>query len=155
MRARATSASRALALLALVLGLTCAALVHASMSGPNGEGRADGGRPHLAAAATQPLTISGHVTGLYPGARKRFEVELRNPSRRPVVVRNLRAQVGTPGAGCGSGHLRIRAERLRLMVAPRSSATAKMTAAMAAGAPEGCQLARFPLRFGADATAAP
>ena len=160
MRARTAGASRALALLALVLLLGSAAIVRASMAEPKGgeqvaEPAGSRAQAQFAARAAQRRRISGHVTGLYPGATGRFKVEIHNPGRMPVLVRTLTAEVGAPGAGCAGGHLRIGAERLRLAIPPRASATARMTAAMAPRAPDGCQFARFPLRFAATATAAP
>ena len=156
MRAPVAGASRAMALLALVLVLGCAALVDASVSGPTGAGRASeapGQSPHLAATSARRLRISGHVMGLYPGARKRLTVRIDNPARTSVLVRTLRTRVGAPGGACESGHVRVGTERMLLMIGPRSSATARLTARMTPGAPDGCQLARFPLHF--DAVAAP
>ena len=149
-------ASRGWPLLALAVMLSCAALVRGAVPGP--ETGTYRGQPGLTSRSPapdhlRPLRLSGHVRGLYPGARKRFPVTVRNPGSAPVVVTLVRARVGDADAGCGGGNVRIPDERTRTLVQPRSSTKVRMDARMSSDAPDACQHGRFPLRFHARAKA--
>jgi hypothetical protein len=110
--------------------------------------------PGAAAAAgasspTARLDVTGQVEGLYPGARRRLSIRIRNRTGVRIVVRSIQVYVQGARARCSAGNLVTQPYhgRLRRFVGPRRTAELGFPIAMRAQAPDACQGARFPLRF--------
>ena len=148
-RSPAKHASRAWPLLACLLALGLAGIVHAAT------------RPEpepLRAAATaglQPqvkrMRLSGHVGGLYPGAELPLPVTVENRSGRKLVLTKVRANPRDAGPGCRSGNIRVRDRRLKAPIAARGTVRVRLRVTMKANAANACQGARFPIGFRARA----
>lgn len=133
----------------LLIGICVLALAATAYAGLSrsalGRGAALGGRDSR-------LLLSGHVGGLYPGARMRLRVRLRSRLPFAVKVRSIRARIGDAGSGCSRGNLRVRSYRGHMRIPPHGSKRAALRIEMSSGAPVACQGARFPVRFKARAT---
>ena len=62
------------------------------------------------------FTLHGHVSGLYPGARRRLVIVVRNRDPRPLRLRSITTRVKDAKPGCTARNLRISAFRGRLRV---------------------------------------
>lgn len=127
-----------------VLALSGAARTLPSLLGAEGAAAVSGRGPWL--------RVSGHVSGLYPGVRKRLPVRVANRFPFPVRLRSIGARIGDAGPGCSRRNLSVRRYRGRLPISPHRSRRAVLWIAMAVAAPLACEGARFPIRFGARAT---
>lgn len=126
------------AVAALAVALTGAA---ANGSLGAGHGRTTGG-----------FTLRGHVGGLYPGARLRLVIVVRNRGRRPLLVRSITTRVRDARSGCGATNLYVAAFRGRLRVAAGRSRRVAVSVRMLPTSPAACQGAVFPLVFRGRAT---
>ena len=148
-RSSAKHASRAWPLLACLLVLGLAGIVHAAT------------RPEpepLRAAATaevQPqvkrMRLSGHVGGLYPGVELPLPVTVENRSGRKLVLTKVRANPRDAGPGCRAGNVRVRDRRLKMRIAAHAKVRVRLRVTMKADAANACQGARFPIDFRARA----
>jgi hypothetical protein len=121
----------------VVLVLVLAATGSARMSGPRDR--------H--AAPARALKITGSVRGLYPGARARLRLSLRNLRGYPIRVVALNVRVGNAGKGCKRRQLRISRLRRRPVVRAHRTRRIVLTATMLRSAPNACKGAVFPLRY--------
>ena len=148
-RSPAKHASRAWPLLACLLVLGLAGIVHAATR-PDPE--------PLRAAATaglrppvKQMKLSGHVGGLYPGLELPLPVTVENRSGRRLILTKIRANPRDAGPGCRAGNIRVRDRRLRVRIAAHREAWVRLRVTMKAGAANACQGARFPIGFRARA----
>ncbi len=108
---------------------------------------------HGPGSTASALRASGHVRGLYPGARKGLHVKLRNRSSRWVIVRAIRADVKNGAPGCSRDNLSTQPKELAYpLVPPRKTRRIGLRIRMWPGAPDACQGVKFPLRFIVRAT---
>ncbi len=134
------------AIVALALAFAAAAYGALGSVGDNRGGARQ--RHHATASAASVLRASGHVRGLYPGARKGLHVKLRNRSSRWVIVRAIRADVKNGAPGCSRDNLSTQPKELAYpRVPPRKTRRIGLRIRMWPGAPDACQGVRFPLRF--------
>src|SRR5262249_21652717 len=129
-----------LPLLMAILMLLTVGAVYAAVSGHSHK-RIDGERSHPA------LRVSGHVVGLFPGAKRKLRVRISNRSRRALTVTALRVRVSPGRRKCPPKALSVGRFRHRLVVPGKSSRRVTLSVALRASAPDACQRARFPLRF--------
>jgi hypothetical protein len=106
-----------------------------------------GARSHPAPAPQPAIRLSGHVTGLYPGAVKSFRVSVANRSRRRRVVRLVKAVPDAPNRRCPAGSLKLAPYQGALELPPRARRSVFLKAAMRLDVPDACQGALFPLTF--------
>jgi hypothetical protein len=128
---------------------------------------ASGASAHGALAATQPdrpvrgavaggessssLLVSGHVTGLYPGASKLMRVSVRNGLGHAVELRWVRATVLDAGPECSRENLVAQPNRQHVPIEPHRTRALRLRISMRSRASNACQGATFPLRFRAQA----
>jgi hypothetical protein len=96
--------------------------------------------------------LSGHVTGLYPGQRKRLVIVVRNRGSRPLRVSTVTTRVRDASGACKARNLRVAAFRGALLVAGHRSRSVVVRASMRADSPTACQGAVFRLAFHGRAT---
>jgi hypothetical protein len=138
MRAKATY-------LLVVIALAACGAAYAAFS--------DGQRRDAAAvaakASTSKVSASGHLGGLFPGARKSIHAELRNHSRRRwAVVRTVRADVQGGAPGCSPDNVSTVPKELSYpRIRPRKTRRIGVRIRMWQGAPDACQGVTFPLRY--------
>lgn len=106
------------------------------------------------AANTAAFTISGKVSGLYPGAVRSLKLTVTNHESFAIVVTSLTTTVGAARATCGASNLTVTSFSGRLRVPARGKASTSVHAKMAHSAPNACQGAVFPLRYAGKATKA-
>jgi hypothetical protein len=140
-----------LATLAFVLVLAGVTLASARV-GPliDGLGTSIAPEPLTTGEAANPIRVkvSGHVAGLYPGARRRMPTTVRNDYGSPVRLDSIRVRAAAAGPGCSAGNLRVRGFRgARRVIGGHRATRVPVRVAMLASAPDACQGARFPLRF--------
>lgn len=116
-------------------------------------------KPATASAAkakASRVKIRGYVEYLYPGAKVRLQLTLRNRSPQRVRVRWVKARVRDAGAGCTAANLKIPPrKKLRLKIGHHKRKGVAMWATLADSAPESCQGATFPLTYKAKAKPIP
>jgi hypothetical protein len=93
------------------------------------------------------LVVRGSVDGLYPGARRRLVVVVRNRLPMRLRIVGLRVRVGDAGRACRARNLHIGLLRTHASVAARGVVKVRLRATLRRSAPDSCQGARFPLRF--------
>ncbi|MFI5035795.1 MAG: hypothetical protein ACHQFZ_06285 [Acidimicrobiales bacterium] len=149
---------------ALTFGLaTGSASMRGSGPGLAGFGTATAGAPRdepgsFSGARTAPhgaFTISGSVTGLYPGVSRALPLTVTNHEPFTIVVILLTTIVKNAGPACGSANLRVSDFAGGLVIGPGASSPASVTARMIAAAPDGCVGAAFPLTYVGVAIRAP
>ena len=96
------------------------------------------------------LRISGHVRGLFPGAKVWMPVRVRSVTGVSIRLTGLRATVGAPSVDCPSSMLRVRPLREQPVVAARRTLHVRLRVRLRRIAPEACQGVRFPLTFSAQ-----
>jgi hypothetical protein len=139
MRAKATY------LLVAITLASCGVAYAALSDGRDG----NAARPAKASyASASDVRVSGHVKGLFPGARKGLRLKVRNGSRRWAIVRAVKADV-TSGAGdCSPRYLSTVPKNLRYpRIRPHKTRRIGVRIRMWPGAPDACQGVRLPLRF--------
>ena len=104
------------------------------------------------AKVRKPFTLSGTVESLLPGQSGRLRVTVRNTTgRRKIKVVSITATPADAAPGCDSSQLKIGAFSGRLKLRRKQTKTIVLPIMLAADAPEACQGATFPLRFGGRA----
>jgi hypothetical protein len=103
-------------------------------------------------AGQRLLTLTGHVAGLYPGARRRLTIVVRSRTQRALRIRSVTTRVRDAGPACRRRNLRVSSFRGRLRVRPRRARRIAVTVSMRRDAPNACQGALFPLVFRGRAT---
>jgi hypothetical protein len=130
----------------LAIAVASGAAAYAALPG-NGDGRA-ALRAHAAASAASALRISGHVRGLYPGARMGIRLKVRNGSSRWVVVRAIRADVRSGASGCSPDNLSTVPKELTYpRIRPHKTRRVGIRIRMWKKTPDACQGVTFPLRY--------
>jgi hypothetical protein len=91
--------------------------------------------------------ISGHVEGLWPGARAGMPLRIRNPWSWPIRVKSVIVYANPSGRPCPLANLQIRAFKGLFRVRAHSARVLVLPVAMRSTAPTGCQSATFALTF--------
>ena len=94
------------------------------------------------------------MTGLYPGARKRMRVTIRNPFPYAIDVTSVTAKASHPIPGCSGSMVRVRRYRRVVRIEARRLAVVRVRIRLRRAAPDACQGVRFPLTFRAMAVRA-
>jgi hypothetical protein len=126
-----------------LVAVVAIALTAATAIGSTGAGRATRGKG---------FSLSGHVTGLYPGQRKRLVIVVRNRGSRVLRVREVTTHVRDASAACKARNLRIASFHGSLRVAPHGWRRITVRASMRLDSPSACQGAVFRLAFHGRAT---
>ena len=119
-----------------------AGLAYASV----GPGINEDPRP-AAVASSNGFTITGSVTGLFPGATVPLVLAVQNPNTYAITVTSMVTAVSATRAGCPSGNLTVTPFSGFLWVAPKHTSRTLVNATMAHAAPDQCQGAVFLLRY--------
>jgi hypothetical protein len=131
--------------LALAVTLMGAAIAYAADLGPLAGSGSDRSPAHAQRAAK--VEIRGHVTGLYPGARKRMQLRVHNAYSRHVSLRDVRTRVLDASPGCAARHLSVRRNENPRRIPARRAIQVRVLVRLRMSAPDACQAARWPLRF--------
>jgi len=126
-----------------LFGLLAVALTAATAIGSTGVGRAKGGKG---------FSLSGHVTGLFPGQRKRFVIVIHNRGRQAIRVRVITTRVRDASSACKARNLRIASFHGNLLVRPHRHRRVVVSARMRVDSPSACQGKLFRLAFHGRAT---
>jgi hypothetical protein len=106
---------------------------------------------HASRSANAGLEVRGHLAGLYPGAKGRLRLRVKNRTRRGIRLRRVRVRVLRANAHCGPRALRAHPYRGRHWIPKRSAREISVWIRMHRRAGDACQGARFPLRYHARA----
>lgn len=118
---------------ALVIGALVAGGAFAGSSGPYPSSRG--------------FSVTGSVSGLYPGGKAWLPARVRNPHRRPLRLVSLTVVVRGARRGCSGVNIEVRPFRGRLVIPPRRARVVRLLARMPLTAAPECNGARFPLVF--------
>jgi hypothetical protein len=131
--------------LVCVAALASAGAAYAALSAGGGD------RPATASAASSKMPrvkIKGYVEYLYPGAKVRLQLTLRNRSPQRVRVNWVKARVGDASPDCTAANLSVpKRTRLKLKIKPQHRKGVAMWATLADHTPVGCEGAAFPLSY--------
>ena len=105
--------------------------------------------PASASARTLSFKLSGGVEGLWPGARTRLRLRIKNPNTFAIRVSSLSVRPKTSDKpGCDARWLTaVKTKKFSLKVAPRRGAVTTYPIGLSKNAPDACQGASWPLRF--------
>lgn len=93
------------------------------------------------------FTISGSVTGLYPGATLPLVLTISNQEAFPISVTSVSTSVGSPSAGCAASNLTVTQFAGSLTVPAKGTATLTLMASLSHDTPDACQGVVFPLQY--------
>ena len=127
------------------LALTAAALA----PGTRREPRAD---LHYQLAASKSMTLTGSVSGLYPGLTRQLTVTITNPQTFAVTITQASVTAGAATASCGTKYLTagpVAGLPLTIPTGGAGQVTAPIT--LTPQSPDACQRVQFPLSFAAVA----
>ncbi len=129
--------------LAVVAALLAAAVgAYAALGGPSRASPARAGSDGRA-----PVRVTGHVTGLVPGASAHLRGRVRNRTGDPLRVVWVKARVRSASPACDRVNVRTKRIRPRYVVAAHATRRLRIPVRMKAWAPDACQGALFPLRY--------
>ena len=108
--------------------------------------------PHPTGSSTliqsrRGFSISGELTGLYPGAILSLVLTVTNPQTFALKVTSITTTVGDASPVCPSSYLSVSSFNGPLQVAAEGHASATVVASMDHSAPDACQGAAFPLQY--------
>jgi hypothetical protein len=106
------------------------------------------------APETVSFSISGTVTGLYPGKTRQLVLTVANPQKVSITVTSITTKVSNASTKCVAANLVVTAFSGHLVVPAGKTAKATVNATMPHSAPNGCQGAHFPLAYTGVATEA-
>jgi hypothetical protein len=114
---------------------------------------------HTAAGAGSPLqsipfTISGKVSGLYPGKTLSLVLKITNPNTVSITVTSITTTVSNASSTCVAANAKVTSFSGHLVVGAGKSATTTVHATMVHSAPNACQGVVFPLHYSGVATEA-
>lgn len=104
------------------------------------------------ATARKVFTISGRVSGLYPGADLPLVLTITNPNASPITVTSITTNVEALSAGCDSTELTVPTFSGSLAVPAKHAASLTVLARMSAAAPNACQGAHFLFAYSGTGT---
>lgn len=126
---------------------------------PNPEGGSQRVPTRLAAAGSPvagPFTISGSVTGLYPGAITPLLLSLHNTNPYPLVVTDVSVTaVNTDHSGCVASTVTSPGFHGSFSLGPSATAALPVTISMSNTTTDACQNATFALTFSGQAERRP
>jgi hypothetical protein len=106
-------------------------------------------------AASPRFRISGHVTGLYPGARTRMRLTLHNPNPYAIRVTRIRTSVKVPAhSSCPARSIKVKRFKGSRRIPPRANVRIKVNVSMRAKVPNACAGQRYRLTYRGWATRA-
>jgi hypothetical protein len=106
------------------------------------------------AKSSSALIVTGSIKGLYPGARKRLRLKIRNRLGVRMKLTSLTVAVRDGKWNCRGANVRIGRFRDRLLLPPRRRRAITLVVSMPKTAPDPCQGAVFRLAFKARAVRA-
>jgi hypothetical protein len=106
----------------------------------------------LPARGDDAWTLSGEVTGLYPGHPMTLEVRVANPSDSTMHVTSIDTIVASTTVGCAASQLTVNRFDGDIAVPATSTVTVPVRVLLATEAPGACIGATFDLRFTGTAT---
>jgi hypothetical protein len=134
--------------LTLAAVLASGAVASATLLGGGGGDRSgDFGALPASAKVSSDLRVHGRIKGLYPGARKRLRVRVRNTYPRHARVRLVRTSVRSAGPDCSRANLHVRGNPRTRWIPAHSKILIRLRVRMSASAPDACQGATWPLRY--------
>jgi hypothetical protein len=93
------------------------------------------------------FSITGSMTGLYPGETAPLSLTVHNSEHFAITVTSISTDVGAPGGGCAAANLTVGQFVGALPVAATGSAHVSVPITLVHAAPDACQGAVFPLTY--------
>lgn len=124
---------------ALITGAVIVAGTGLAVAASDSAGTADG--------RGAPLTLTGTVEGLTPGAARDLPVTIANPNAKPLEVAAITTAVTATPPSCPDAALRVGDLPAPVTVPADASAVGHLPVRLSATAPDACQGAVFALRF--------
>jgi len=104
-------------------------------------------------ATTAGFTITGSVTGLYPGKGTFLHLTVTNPQTVAITVTSITTVVGNASLFCKASNVAVRAHTGSFVVQPGKKVTVAVLAHMYHSAPNYCQGQKFPFTYTGSASA--
>lgn len=118
-------------------------------------------QPHLspgavaapgAGVAATPFSISGKVTGLYPGKTLALVLTVTNPNKSSITVASITTAVSSVSTACAASNLKVTSFSGSLTVGALASAKVTVHATLLHSAPDACQGGMFDLHYSGAGT---
>ena len=109
---------------------------------------------HTATGASSSFTISGSVSGLYPGASLPLVLTITDPKTYAINVSSISTTVTSQKSSCSPVNVAVSSFAGSLAVPARSSVHTTVIAEMLQAAPDACQGVMFKLVYSGSGTAA-
>lgn len=103
---------------------------------------------------TSPFTITGKVSGLFPGKTLPLTLTVTNPDTVAITVTSITTGVSNASTTCLAANVKVTSFTGSLTVGARSTGKVTVHATMSHGAPNACKGATFPLHYSGTATGA-
>ena len=126
-------------------------------AGPAPRGAAGPAGPAAPTGSTNSsnvFTISGTVSGLFPGATLPLVLTVTDTKNYAITVSSISAVVSSQTTGCAGSNVTISSFTGSLAVAAKHSAHTTVSAQMSHGAPDACQGAKFKILYSGSGAAA-
>jgi hypothetical protein len=107
--------------------------------------------PPLVPAAAGRFSISGQVTGLFPGRSVPLLLSVTNPFKFEIFVVSVATTVGSATPSCVATNLSVSTFSGHIGVPAGGAAQVAVSAAMSHTAPDGCQGVTFTLQYSGTA----
>jgi hypothetical protein len=111
----------------------------------------DAGNASTRSVATS-FSISGSVTGLYPGAARPLVLTVTNPFPFAITVTSIKSKISNASTLCAATYLTVSSFSGRVGLPAHQTAHVSVVASMLHSAPDACQGANFPLHYAGLAT---
>ena len=105
------------------------------------------------AVVSRGFSITGSVSGLYPGATRPLVLSVYNPYSVSITVTSVATTVSGSTNNCATTNLTVSAFSGALVIPPKHGALTAVKATLAHAAPDQCQGALFFLRYLGTGTA--
>jgi hypothetical protein len=102
-------------------------------------------------ASVRPFSISGKVTGLFPGRVVPLNLTVHNPNSYAITITSIRTVVESASTQCTSANVSVSAFSGKHVVGARASGIVGVKVTMRRGAPNACQGKAFPFRYAGTA----
>jgi hypothetical protein len=116
-------------------------------AGPGATGQTTSGPTSLVAASAARFSISGQVTGLYPGRTEPLTLSVTNPFKFEIFVVSVTTTEGSATPSCTAVNLSVSTFSGHVGVPAEGVAHIAVSASMSHSATDGCQGVTFPLQY--------
>jgi hypothetical protein len=107
---------------------------------------------NAAGPSVSSFSISGNVSGLYPGVTRPLVLKVANPQKVAITVTSIKTAVSTASATCVAANVKVSSFSGQLHIAAGAKTQVTVQVTMSHGAPNSCQGAVFQFHYSSVGT---